>query len=443
MSPKTRRSLLIGIPLLILAVGVFGLARPAAAVEIIDGNTLPAGEVIDDDVFIAGDVVVVDGDVTGDLFATGATVTVNGNVKGSLFISGQSLSLNGEVDGSVYSAGSSMELGETAVVGRNLFFGGFSLETHPGSLIGRDLAMGGYQALLSGDTGRDLLIGCGALELAGTVGGNAIVDVGDSSDEMNFPSFFMPPGVPTMVDPGLRIKESAVIEGVLEYTSRMNQSGAIQVEPGGGVVYKTPTPTEGDPQELPANVQMRLNIGEWFLKRIQELVTLLAVGLLAVRFIPALLSAWGERVRSAPLPAAGWGLVVALLGYAAIAFAGLLILAVVILLGVITLAGLSGTASGLGFSGLGFIATVFNLLVAYGSKLIVIALLGKLILERLSPNTTANPYWAVALGVFLYVIVRSIPVFGWIVAVIFTVLGVGAVWMEYRQKGFSLKPAAA
>jgi hypothetical protein len=426
-----------------LAVGAFGLARPAAAVEFVDGNTIPAGEVIDDDVFIAGDTVVVDGDVNGDLFATGANVTVNGIVKGSLFTSAQNITVNGEVEGSLYSAGSGMQLGETAVIGRNLFFAGFSLEAMPGSQVGSDLVVASYQALLSGDVGRDVLAGCGALELDGFVGRNAIVDVGESGSETNFPAFFMPPGAPTMVSPGLRIKESAEIVGVLEYTSRMNQAGAIQIEPGGGVVYKTPAPTEGDPRDLPASVQMRLNIGEWFLKRLQDLITLLVIGLLAARFIPGLFTAWVARVRSTPLPSAGWGLIVTLLGYAALGLAGLVVLAVGILLGIITLAGLSGTAFGLGFSGLGLISTFFNLLVQYGSKLIVIALMGKLILERLSPNSATNTYWAVALGVFIYVLLRSIPVFGWIVAVIFTVLGVGAVWLEFRQKGFSLKPSAA
>jgi cytoskeletal protein CcmA (bactofilin family) len=104
------------------------LATPAQAADFRGGDRVVIGadEVVDDDLFIAGNVVEVNGTVTGDLFATGTEVSINGEVGGSVFLAGQSLQVNGDVQGSVYSAGYSLAIGPEAAIGRNVFFAGFS-----------------------------------------------------------------------------------------------------------------------------------------------------------------------------------------------------------------------------------------------------------------------------------------------------------------------------
>jgi hypothetical protein len=419
---------------LILAIG---LARPAAAVEFRGGDTItiPADEVIDDDLFIGGNRVVVDGTVNGDLIASGTEVIINGTVNGSVAVGGQSLTINGEVTGSVYGGGASLTLGPNASVGRNLFFGGFSLNAENGSTVGRDLLLGSYQGILGGEVGRDVQAGVGALELNGAVGGDVKADVSapDESAPPFMPFFFMP-GVPQAIAPGLRVGPDAQIGGTLTYQSEVEQSSAIAVQPEGGVVYQTPEPGEDGQAVGRPQAEFRFNPLDWLVARAREFITLLILGGLALWLLPVLLTTVTEKARTQTLQSTGWGLVMLILGYAAALLVAGLILGLGILLWVVTLGGLSGTVFGVGFSGLGLAFTVFLLLVSYGSKLVVAYLVGRLITERLLPQYAQNRVAHLLIGVLVYVIIRGIPLVGWLVGLAATLIGLGAMWLVFRDR---------
>jgi hypothetical protein len=441
MNTKSKTWVRLALVLTLALVAMLGTTTTARAVEFIDGNNIPADQTIDDDVFIAGDNVIIDGTVNGDLFVSAATVTINGVVKGSLVTGAQTIFMNGTVDGSMYAGSSSMELGENAVVGRNLFYGGFGLLTQPGSQIGRDLLVGAYQLQHSGEAGRDLMAGLGALELNGKIGGDVRLEIGIPGSNGSFGQYFAPPGVPSMIEPGLRIGDDAEIGGMLEYTSNVDQASAIQAQPAGGVVYQTPTPDQriGPTQ----TVRWEVQIFDWFFGRLRELFTLLALGGLAVWLLPSRLSGWADRVRSQFVPSTGYGLLVVILGYAGAALVGMLVLALGIFFGVVTLGGLARTVFGVGFSSLSLAFTIFLLLVSYGSKLIVAFLAGKLILARLAPQYAGHRVWPMLLGVVVYVALRSIPILGWLLGVVVTLAGLGAIWLVFRDERAPALPAAA
>lgn len=433
MKPMYKTWLILGSVLALALFAALGSYQTARAVEIIKGDTIPAGETIDDDVLISGNNVVVDGTVNGDLFAFGSTVTINGMVKGSLFAVGQTIVVNGSVDGSLYAGSSSMSLGEAASIGRNLFYGGFSLTNSSGSKVGRDFLMGGYQAILSGEVGRDLRAGLGALELNGKVGRDVEVAISESGRGFTgAPPMFLPPGAPSMINPGIRVGKGAEIGGVLKYTSPNEQQNTIAVAPVGGVVYQTPQPSQA-PQQ-PPRVSPALSLGRWILARLRDFVTLLVLGGLAVWLIPAILGRWAERVQATPLPAAGWGLVAIILGYAGAALVALMIISLGIFLGVITLGGLARSVFGIGFSSLGLVFTIFTLFVSYGSKLVVSYLAGKLILARLAPQSAEQRFLPLLVGVVVYVLLRSIPFLGWLIGLLVTLLGLGAIWLVFRDE---------
>lgn len=439
-TPKTLWPRVLLALALVLA-GSFILVRAARAVEIVEDSTIPAGEVIDDDVFIGANDVVIDGTVNGDLFATGGTVTVNGEVGGSLVTIGQTIIVNGIVSGSVYSGSSSLELGPEAQIGRNLYYGGFSLETMPGSVINRDLLFGGYQAILGGEVSSDVNVNAGALEISGTVGGNVNANIGNPSRGIRtFPPFFSPPGAPAMLQPGIRISDEAQIGGEVRYSSAVQQDEAVDASPGGGIIYQTPVPSQAE-QARPPSIE--LEFGRWFLERLRQFFTLMVFGSLALWLIPVLMERWAAQVRNNPLSAAGWGLVTVLLGYAGIVVIGLVILGVGIILSVVTLGGLSQTIFGIGFSILGLIVTLLNFLVGYGSKLIVAYLVGVLILRSLAPASAEQKFWPLLLGVTLYVILRAIPIVGWLIGLIVTLVGLGAFWLVFQQERRAPAPIVA
>jgi len=442
-----------------VAAGLFGAAHRVNAVEVVENGVIPAGQTIEDDVFIAGDNVLVEGTVTGDLFAFGSNIRINGTVGGSLFGAGQTIAVNGEVAGSVYAAGSSAILGGASSVGRNVYYAGFGLEAQPGSRVQRDLITAGYQALLSGSVERDVSASVGALVISGEIGRNVRADVG-APDEGGF-MFFAPPGAPAAVPPGIRVTEGAAIGGRLTYVSPEAQEDAIGAEPAEGIVHQTPVPEARDEARQRDGRGIALVVLQWIIARLRELVTLLLLGALILWLWPRWLYRAADAVRLQPLLSLGWGLVVWLLGYIGAAVIAFLIVLAAILLGIVTLGGLAFAVLGVGFSALGMAFTVFWLSVAYLSKIVVAYLVGRWIVLGLTrreeprtevvtppgeePGTEPTPRrvertrsvaqdgWSLVVGVAIYVLLRAIPVLGWLIGAVVALFGLGALFMALRD----------
>jgi cytoskeletal protein CcmA (bactofilin family) len=424
------------------------LAGRAAAVEIRGGDetvTIAKDEVIDDDLLVAGRTVVVDGTVNGDLIAAAGTVTINGQVNGSVIMAAQSLTLNGTVDGSVYAGGEALSIGPNATVGRNLYFGGYSLVTENGSSVGRDALLGVYQAILRGAVKRDVKLGGAALEIYGSVGGDVTADVGSPGDSVGpGPMFFMP-GAPAAVAPGLRIGPDAEVGGELKYTSTVEQAEAIEATPQGGVIYQTPEPNRRPSPARTPRVGFTFDILGWMLGLAREFITLLIVGALVVWRLPTWIGAAMEKARAQILPSAGWGLLVIIVGYVGAVIIGILVFCVGFVLFFVTLGGLSGMVFGVGFSGLGLAFAVFSFLVEYGSKVVVAYLIGYVIVQRVLPRYLENRFVLMGAGVVVYMIIRAVPLVGWLAGIVATLIGVGAMWLlfsEWRAGRAGAAPAA-
>jgi hypothetical protein len=368
------------------------------------------------------------------LFAAGTEVIINGTVGGSLVAAGQTVIVNGQVRGSVYGAGASVVLQPSAAVGRNAYVAGYSLATESGSRVSRDVFFGGYQAILSGAVGEDVTVGAAALEVNGRIDGDVRADVAADDDTMVDPFSFGQMEVPRAIEPGLRISPEASIGGELVYTSPERQSGSIRSQPEGGTVYQTPVPDRGERTAVDRGPRGVLwIISQWILGRVRDLLTLLILGLLVIWLLPTLLYEVVEDGRTEPLPALLWGLVVLVVGLLVAGIIAMLILVIGLVLGLITFGGLASAVFGLGFSALGFAFTLFVLLITYGSKLVVAYLVGDWILREASPQTTEKPIWPLLLGVLLYVIVRGIPILGWLVGLVVTLLGLGAMWLRFQR----------
>jgi cytoskeletal protein CcmA (bactofilin family) len=426
----------------LVLMGTFGPNQIARAVEFDDDGIIAADEVIDDDVFISSETVVVDGTVNGTLFVSASSATINGTVggdllvtsadttfnglvKGNLAFAGQFLSLDGTVEGTLFSLGNTVTLGPSAVVGRNLFFTGLSLETEPGSTIGRDVEANGYQALLGGQVDRNVQAGVVALEIGGSIDGDVVTEVSEPGS--GFEVMFSESERATPLKPaGLRVEPEAQIGGTLTYTSTVEQASTIEAVPGGGIVYRPP--------DEKMQIDLEWQARQWVLKRMQMLLTLVVLGCLAAWRFPALLSRAAEYARAEPLPSAGWGLVIVLGGFAGVfVLAGLIVLLGMLLI-VVTLGELSFAALGLGFFGLGLAFILFWLIVAYGSKLVVLCLVGQSLLRRIAPRSAETVIWPLLLGIVLYIPLRSIPVLGWLVGIVVTLIGMGALWLLFRQR---------
>lgn len=449
---KTTSILLrLGLITALALVLVLGAVRPVQAAEFDDDGVIEAGEVINDDVFLSAETVRMDGTVNGTLFATGATITINGMVNGDLFVAAQDITISptavitgniflgaqnaavgGMVNGSMFGGATSVEIGETGHIARNLFFGGYSLETNNGSTVGMDLYGAGYQFTLAGSVARNANIDAGALELSGAIGGDAVLDVSEpGTSSAYFNPMLMQPGMPPAIEPGLRIAEGASIGGRLIYTSPVNQDSAVQIVPQGGIVYQTPVPSEEPETAAQRTTVTTPPVLKWLYKLLRNLATLFILGALAVWLLPKLLTRTVEKARSKWLPSAGWGLLAIIVGYVGAFIAFLVIIAVVIIIGIISLGGLGSAIFGVGSSSLALVVTVFTLLVKYGSKLVVAYLIGSLILGKQGTETKGRKYLAMLIGVSIYAVAAAIPFIGWLIALLATLIGLGAMWLLY------------
>ena len=113
--------------------------------------TIGAGEVIEDDLYLLGTTIIIDGTVNGDVLAAGNTIKINGTVNGNVHLAGQDVTISGTVS-------------QGARVVANSFF------LMSGS-VDEDLLIIGNTIAISSDgvVGRDLILTISTLTLDGTV----------------------------------------------------------------------------------------------------------------------------------------------------------------------------------------------------------------------------------------------------------------------------------
>lgn len=446
-----------GLSLLVTLIVAAVLTSPVRAAEVDPDGVVDAGETINDDLLMSAENASMDGIVNGNLLISGQTVTISGTVNGdvltggtniiisktavitgNLFVGSSITEIEGRVEGSVFGGSTALKLKDGAFVGHNLFYGAYALEMQPGAKVGTDVYAGMYQAALGGDIGRNLNLGAAAVELAGLVGGDVTLEMGeDATAEENPGNFmqFMPftqqPGVPAALQPGLRVAKGAVIQGKLNYTAGINYAKDIQSQPGGGVVYLTPVPQQQPESAQPASAQTPAFLA-WFLKVLRNIITLLFFGLLLVRFVPDVLRRLQDVLHTRSWASLGYGALVAVLGYGAMSLAFAVLLAVVLLLGALTLGGLGGSIFWIGFTALALICSVFTVLVLFGSKLVAAQLGGEWLVEKFVPSLNGKKYWAMSVGVLIYVLLAALPFVGWVFGLLATFAGIGALWLFLR-----------
>jgi cytoskeletal protein CcmA (bactofilin family) len=415
----------------LLGILSFGLVPTAVAAEFDTGETviIPEGEVIDDDLFVTGNRVEINGTVKGDLFATGNLITVNGTVEGSMFSAAQSIEINGEIGGSLYTAGYSIKTGEAASIGRNVYFAGFSFSLAGGGTVGRGVYGSGYQLVLDGEVANDVVASVASLNINGTVGGDVVAEVGEV--DQGFQRFYVPMApMPVVIEPpGYNLGSEAVIQG----------QEKIQVQ-------QIESPEGPKPEDVEKAVGGA--IGAFFTsvfafiaaavaRRIGEFIAVLIVGALMIALWPAFF----ERVRTQQFwPSGGYGClsIIGFIVLVPVAFLALILL--VIIGGLVTFGVLVSYISGIGGSILGLLISTFLFALTLVSIVVVSYLVGRWILLRFSEREVETAWFAfgaLALGAFIYEILRAIPLgLGWFVSLLVAIFGIGYIVLTVRDMYF-------
>ena len=421
--PQNRLSRAL-VVLVILMGGIFSVVSPASAqgISINLDDSIASGEVVENDAFLAGTSVRVDGDVVGDVFAGGAVVEVNGKVDGSLFAVGQNVVINGSVGGTVYVAAVTLELGPEAETGKNVYFIGASAATAEESVIGRDLVVASMGANLSGEIGRNTVGMIGPWELFKwfmDLIGRPVFEPGTSSG---------------LAESSYRAEAHPIqFSGFIPQLNSLLPVAALNSVSGetGKIINPDQLAQSGSSVDTE-------QVGIWLRGILEEFITLLIFGLIAIWLFASFLKRSGEKLETKPLQSTGIGLLglvisVALIGV--VVLVAVLILMLGIGLGALGLWDLAWAVWGVGFSSLGLAFWLSLLFVSYGTKIIVAFLVGSLILRRLAPKSLRYKILPLLLGLVLYVLLAWLPYFGWVVAVMVNAIGLGAAWLAYRDMG--------
>ena len=425
MNRKTRVFTL----LTLFVVALFILVPVAAAYDGRSGENVVIGkaEVINDDLFVGGSTVTVDGTVNGDLIAAGQTVVINGKVSGNVIATGAGVTVNGEVGHDVFAAGGVVTLGPGAQIGHNAYTAGGSVESQSGSRIAGSLLIGASQGLVSGQTTNDLLAGAGRLRLEGTVGRDAKLAVGSSKSRT--PGYVYGPNMPRMpyVPPGLTFGPEAHVAGSLEYTSPDEVAGAA------GVSSQVTHTLPAQDQELSRELAQRHTASSYVFDAVRRLVTLLLVGLLIAWLAPRWITGPAQKLRSRLLPSLGLGLA-GLIAAPITWFVALgVIILVAVIFGLLSLGALTVLTLLAGFSALGLASVALLLMLCYLCQAIVAYLGGRWILNRTRPEWNRKIYAPLLLGLLILGLFSAVPIAGGILQFVVVVAGLGAIILTVFQ----------
>lgn len=367
---------------------------PAAAAEFRTGtNTvIGPGEVIDDDLYVAGNTIEILGTVRGDVFAAGQNIIVQGTIEGGLSAAGSSIVINGKIGRSARLAGSSISVG--GQIERDLLVAGATISAGSGSRIGRDLLFGGASLAMAGEVGRDLRGNGGDIEINGRVGRN--VELTDTSS--------------------VKLGDGARIAGILTYTGAKEATIATGAEVRDNRGFTPVT------RERPAVNPIATTI-EYLWGILRSFIGLAVLGLLLVWLLPRPIERARQTLAGAPAQSFG-------IGFIALLFAPPAIV-ILFILGL-----LLGTAQ---------LPAVLTALVTVGVSVagVIVGLeIGRLVLQATGKKD--GPAWVeVLIGAAFLTALGALPLVGWIFTGISAALGFGAMLYGLIQAARLGRPTAA
>ncbi len=426
-------------PLLVLfvaAIALFSLTGSANAEEIYQGDTIPAGTTVENDVILSGDDIAVAGDVDGDLFAFGSNITIDGDVNGSIYAIGQNIAVNGSVDGSVYSLALSLALGGESLIENNLYYVGVQFASGKGSQIGRDMNGAMLSARLGGGVGRDTKAIIGLLELI-----RFAMDM-----QKGFPAFSSVNGTPATL-----LADRLAAGAPFSFMASGAAGEVSSAIPASDVAAHSPTPVHGRLAKTVRLSPTAQNVGEQTavanpladagIELLRRLVMFLIVGGLLAWLRPDALDEWAGEARRRPLSSLGNGFVFYFVGFVALLFMLFLALAVGLALFRIQLGELAWVFWGISFSGIGLGFWLFLALLVFVSKVIVAYLGGLFLLEKIYPQAADHKIWPLLSGLLVYLILVALPYLGWFISLLVTWLGMGAALIVCRRRASRVEEA--
>ncbi len=405
---------------LLLVIGIAWLPlQTAMAQSSYPPGLIPAGETVQGSQFLFAPRVNIEGTVDGDVFVIGQEVIVTGEIKGSLFLLSTTATIDGNLEGDLFAANTRLTVESEAVVGRSAYILAALVNMLPGSQVGHDLYLIALGGQLSGTVGRYQRAHIGFLEiLVMLMGENGLLR--------------------PLLPPGFELPLSSIER--------------LAGQPADLFTWPAFTPGAGAPAQglslllLPQLQTPQLDsaaLTAWLTAVLRSFAPLFLIGLLLLWLFPHFLQGSAASLQSRPWASLGLGLVVFFVGFGAATLALALFTALGMFFATIQYWDLALITWAAGLGGLSAGLALFSLAIIYLSKIIVAFLFGSLLLKRMPETTWGRRIWPLLLGVAIVVLLLSIPVLGWVLSVLGTMFGLGAIYLQLaRRRSLAAKAPA-
>jgi len=344
----------------------------ASALTARSGETIVIDDVIEEDIYIAGGNVLISGTVIGDVVVAGGRVEVSGNITEDLTVAAGEIIITGSVGDDIRAAAGNMTFSGDVENDLALLTGDTTIGRE--ALVGGVLAFSSGQMEMLGNVTSDLTGSAGTLAVGGHVGGDAELQSGN-----------------------LAVLPDARIEGDLSYAAPER----IEIPEGavGGEVYYNMV-SDGE-EELGAFV---------FLWWIASYLALVLIGLVALAIWPDRIQRLARKTSERPGKALLTGIVIVIAAF---------LISVLFMLTII----------GIPF---GLIILILTIILLYVAKIITGLWLGKWMFAKM--GRAQRPWVELVSGLFVLLLVSAIPIIGWLVNLVATMIPVGNLAEEIRRR---------
>lgn len=351
--------------------------------------TIQSNETIDDDLFIGAESVTIDGNILGSVFAGTSKINLTGSIKGDLVAGSGNVFLSGNIGGDLYLGAGDVMLNKLNV-GGNVIIGAGNVTIDKDSKIGGSLIVGAGNLHNYAPVTRNLVVGGGSIYQDGSVGKEAHIGGGE-----------------------VELGSNAKIGGDLTYAlgeenSELKQSPSASV---GGTMRRYIPPVDTKTKEDFGKAGIMARNG-WLLI---SFIGSLLVGFLLLKLLPKTSLGLSIQVRSNLLKNIGTGFLI-------------------IIFSVPVLLVLAMTIIGLPLAGLLLLLLCIALHLA---KLAASYALGRFVADQFNWNKL-GVYAVFFLGLAIFFLLRAVPAFGWVITILFTWSGLGAIWHYTRLHQKSL-----
>lgn len=151
---------------------LLGFLTPIKAAKFESGNyTLNQSQIIEENLYVEGEVIDIAGVVDGDLLVAGGSIDISGTITGDLYAAGNTIEITGNIYGSTYIAGQNVDI--SGSVARNSFLA--SMFSDVSGSIGKDLTVFTANSSISGKVSEDVRVFSNQSTITGTVKGEALI----------------------------------------------------------------------------------------------------------------------------------------------------------------------------------------------------------------------------------------------------------------------------